>query len=134
MNKIEKTLACDLAGGDLELLEKPSMTQDKNKYVSIGATVLFTGLLAAGSGGYAFYTVFKVVELSVGLGALWGAMILNIDRLMILGMATEITPEIDPEAEKKSLSPGIKKLLKAIPRAVLAVGIGIVLSTPVTLR
>jgi Domain of unknown function (DUF4407) len=134
MNKVEKLLACDLAGGDAELLAKPSMTQDKNKYVSIGTTVVFTGLLAAGSGGYAFYTVFKVVELSVGLGALWGAMILNIDRLMILGMATEITPEIDPEAEKKSLPPAIAKLLKAIPRAILAVGIGIVVSTPVAIQ
>jgi hypothetical protein len=139
MNSAEQFLACDLAGGDRQLLSQPSMEQDKKKYVSIGTTVLFTGLFAVGSGGFAFYTVFKAVELSVGLGLVWGAVITNVDRLMLLGIATEVNDEpttnnntnLNPtHSSKKSNT----KILKAIPRIVMAAGLGLVLSVPFTLQ
>jgi hypothetical protein len=139
MNSAEQFLACDLAGGDRQLLSQPSMEQDKKKYVSIGTTVLFTGLFAVGSGGFAFYTVFKAVELSVGLGLVWGAVITNVDRLMLLGIATEVNDE--PTANNNT-NPNLThiskksntKILKAIPRIVMAAGLGLVLSVPFTLQ
>jgi Domain of unknown function (DUF4407) len=126
MNSAEQFLACDLAGGDRQLLSQPSMEQDKKKYVSIGTTVLFTGLFAVGSGGFAFYTVFKAVELSVGLGLVWGAVITNVDRLMLLGIATEVNDEPITNNNTNSnlthLSKQSKtKIIKAIPRLVLSI-------------
>ena len=44
------------SGSDMALLEKcPTET---SKYTGIGATIFFTGLFAALSGGYALYTIF----------------------------------------------------------------------------
>ena len=45
------------AGADQFFLRKSPM-QDRVKYAGIGGIVFCTGLLAAVSGGYAFYTIF----------------------------------------------------------------------------
>ena len=46
------------AGAD-EFFLKRSPKQDRVKYAGIGGIVLATGLLAAVSGAFAFYTIFK---------------------------------------------------------------------------
>ncbi|MDO7743027.1 MAG: DUF4407 domain-containing protein, partial [Pedobacter sp.] len=57
---------------------------EHNKYVGIGATIFFTGLFAALSGGYAMYFVFKgdtaAVLFAIFFGLLWGLAIFNMDR------------------------------------------------------
>ena len=45
------------SGAHIKTLQKNPT--DHNKYFGIGATVFFTGLFAALSGGYAMYFVFK---------------------------------------------------------------------------
>jgi len=95
VNPIEKFLVSFLAGGNTELLSKPELSGDKHKYVAIGTTVLITAILASLSGGYAFFTIFKILPISTALGGLWGFMILNLDRLIILQHATELHDDDD---------------------------------------
>jgi len=55
MSKI-KAFLLYCSGADTTILEK--CPTDENKFIGIGGTVLFTGLLAFFSAGYAVYTVF----------------------------------------------------------------------------
>jgi len=97
---------------------------EHNKYVGIGATIFFTALFAALSGGYAMYFVFAGTDLAVLsavlFGLIWGLAIFNMDRYIVSGIS-------------KSGS-GFKQFLQATPRIVLAVLIGIVISRPLELR
>jgi len=58
------------SGAHIPTLEKyPS---EQNKYTGIGATIFFTGLFAALSGGYAMYFVFKGDNLAVIFAIVFG--------------------------------------------------------------
>ena len=56
---------------------------EHNKYVGIGATVFFTGVLATISGGYALFSVFKSVYPAIAFGIIWGMVIFNLDRFIV---------------------------------------------------
>jgi hypothetical protein len=99
------------------LRRAPSET---NKYGGIGATIFFTGLLAALSGGYALWTIFGQLWIAVLFAIVWGLMIFNLDRYIVSGM-------------KKRNGFG-KELALATPRLVLAVLIAIVISKPLELQ
>ena len=110
------------SGAHIPTLEKyPS---EQNKYTGIGATIFFTGLFAALSGGYAMYFVFKGDDLAVifaiVFGFLWGAAIFNMDRYIVSSI-------------NKSASTS-KQLLQATPRILLAIMIGMVISRPIELK
>lgn len=90
------------------------------KYASIGATVFFTGMLAALSGGYALYTVFHSVILSVLLGIFWGCLVFNLDRFIVSTIKKN---------ERKS-----SQYRQVIPRLLLAVFLAIVISKPLELK
>lgn len=110
------------SGAHIPTLEKyPS---EQNKYTGIGATIFFTGLFAALSGGYAMYFVFKGADLAVIFalifGFLWGAAIFNMDRYIVSSI-------------NKSASTN-KQLLQATPRILLAIMIGMVISRPIELK
>ncbi len=106
------------AGVDRTLLEKAPT--DEHKYMGIGATVLFTGLLAFFSGGYAMYTVFDNVFLAIIFGLIWGLMIFNLDRYIVLSM--------------KSNGSWFKDFMVAFPRLILAIFLAIVISKPLELK
>jgi hypothetical protein len=97
---------------------------EHNKYVGIGATIFFTGLFAALSGGYAMYFVFKgdtaAVFFSVFFGLLWGLAIFNMDRYIVSSI------------NKNSSS--AKQIAQATPRILLAIMIGMVISRPLELK
>lgn len=97
---------------------------EHNKYVGIGATIFFTGLFAALSGGYAMYFVFKgdtaAVLFSVFFGLLWGLAIFNMDRYIVASI------------NKNSSS--AKQIAQATPRILLAIMIGMVISRPLELK
>lgn len=97
---------------------------EHNKYTGIGATIFFTGLFAALSGGYAMYFVFKgdagAVLFAILFGIIWGLAIFNMDRYIVSSI-------------NKSGSTG-KQLLQATPRILLAIMIGIVISRPLELK
>ncbi|MEZ5038836.1 MAG: DUF4407 domain-containing protein [Saprospiraceae bacterium] len=106
------------AGIDQEILEKcPS---DENKYVGIGATVFFTGVMALFSGGYALYTVFDSWFFALLFGGVWGLMIFNLDRYIVSSM--------------KSHGKFGRDFLIAFPRLVLALLLALVISKPLELK
>ncbi|WP_164122504.1 MULTISPECIES: DUF4407 domain-containing protein [Sphingobacterium] len=98
--------------------------EEHSKYVSIGATIFFTGLFASLAGGYALYFVFSGTQFALLyallFGAIWGLAIFNLDRYIVLSL-------------DKSGST-FKQLLQALPRILLAILIGIVISRPLELK
>lgn len=106
------------SGAHIPMLRRaPSET---NKYGGIGATIFFTGLLAALSGGYALWTVFGQLWAAFLFAIVWGLMIFNLDRYIVSGMKKR-----DGFGEEFAL---------AIPRLVLAVLIAVVISKPLELQ
>ena len=106
------------AGADRNLLQKTPT--ESSKYAGIGATILFTGILAAISGGYAVYFVFENVFVAIAFGLVWGAMIFNLDRYIVSSMR-----------KRGSLK---HEFIMAAPRIILAVLIAVVISKPLELR
>ncbi len=106
------------SGVDKAMLEKcPS---DANKYMGIGATVFFTGVLAFFSSGYALYTVFDSYLMAIAFGLVWGLMIFNLDRYIVMSM--------------KSNGKWWRDALVAAPRLMLAVLLALVISKPLELK
>lgn len=110
------------SGAHISSLEKHPT--EHNKYIGIGATIFFTGLFAALSGGYAMYFVFSGGEgaalFAILFGAIWGLAIFNMDRYIVSSI-------------NKSAGTG-KQMLQATPRILLAIMIGIVISRPLELK
>ncbi len=106
------------SGSSIEILKRcPS---DANKYIGIGATIFFTGLLAAVSAAYALNTVFNSLVVSILFGLLWGATIFNLDRYIVSSM--------------KKNDNRWKEFLMAVPRLILAILIAVVISKPLELK
>jgi len=97
---------------------------EHNKYVGIGATIFFTALFAALSGGYAMFFVFAgnafAVVFAVIFGLIWGTAIFNMDRYIV--------SSIDKQGSTN------QQILQASPRILLAIMIGIVISRPLELK
>lgn len=117
MNGLQKFLII-CSGSSLELLKKTPT--DINKHVGIGGVILFTGILAALSAGYALNTVFDNIYAATGFGFLWGLMIFNLDRYIVTSM-------------KKS-GGFFRQFFIALPRILVAVLLGIVISKPLELK
>ena len=107
------------SGANISLLKR--CPTEASKFTGIGATVFFTGVLAALSGGYAFYTIFENVWWSAAFALLWGSVIFNLDRFIVSTM-------------KKSRKGKGQELLMASPRILLAVMLAIVISKPLELK
>ena len=97
---------------------------EHNKYVGIGATIFFTALFASLSGGYAMYFVFSgstaAVFFAMVFGLIWGLAIFNMDRYIV--------------ASIKKTGGTNHQILQALPRILLAIMIGIVISRPLELK
>lgn len=106
------------SGANKEILS--NCPSESTKYVSIGATIFFTGVFAALAGGYALFTVFDSYVMAILFGVLWGLMIFNLDRFIVSSM-------------RKNGQPG-QEFLQALPRLVLALVISIVIARPLELK
>lgn len=106
------------SGANFALLKRAPT--ESTKYVGIGATVFFTGILAALAAGYALFTVFQSILPAIFFGLVWGLMIFNLDRFIVSSM------------RKKENAWAEWKL--AIPRLVLAVLLALVISKPLELK
>src|SRR5690554_237423 len=93
---------------------------ESNKYIGIGGTVLFTGILASLSAGYALFTIFQSIYAAVFFALLWGLMIFNLDRFIVSSM------------RKRNNAWSEWKL--ALPRLMLAVLLAFVISKPLELK
>jgi hypothetical protein len=106
------------AGTNFAILKKsPS---DISKYVGIGGVIFFTGLLAALSSGYAFFTIFDSVAFAAIFGLIWGLMIFNLDRFIVSSM--------------RKTGGFFRQFFIALPRILLATVLGIVISKPLELK
>lgn len=106
------------SGTDASILEQ--CPTDENKYAGIGATIFFTGVLAFFSSGYALYTVFDSWLAAVAFGLVWGLMIFNLDRYIVMSM--------------KSRGKWWNDFFVAAPRIALAVLLALVISKPLEMK
>jgi hypothetical protein len=108
-----------LAGGDLELL---NLTRsDRQRYTAIGGVLVTTAAVASVSAAFAVHMALKLpapLAFLVGLG--WGFVILNLDRLLVMQMTRS--------------SGRLGATLIAVPRLMLAIVLGVVISTPLVLQ
>ena len=113
------------AGADRNLLRM--CPHDQTKYACIGGTILTTALCAALSSGYACSTIFEgntyVLPISVGIALFWGVLIFNLDRMITNTMYSDGKPSIS-----------MMEILSGLPRIIMAIIIGIVISTPLELK
>lgn len=106
------------SGANASLLKKaPTETQ---KFIGIGGTVLFTGILAALSAGYALFTIFQSILPAISFGLLWGLMIFNLDRFIVSSM--------------RKRSKALLEWKMALPRLVFAILLALVISKPLELK
>jgi len=122
------------SGVDKEIMKE--YFTEWNKYVSIGATIFFTGILASLSGGYAFYIIFRNTNIDVVdtkallgaifLGLLWGIIIFTLDRFIV-----STYKKLDNKSTWKRLG---NELFQTLPRVILAIIIAIVISKPITIK
>src|ERR1700712_1544562 len=108
-----------LAGARLDVLQVAPGS--RTKYVALGGVLLSTGGLAALSAAFAVHMALGapwLIALAVGLG--WGLVIVNLDRMLLVGMAHDAS--------------WLRNIAMAVPRIALAVLLGTVISTPLTLQ
>ncbi len=110
------------SGANKDILS--AVPTEKNKYFGIGGTIIFTALMASFAGGYAFFTAFKSVYLSVPFGIFWGMLIFNLDRYIVASFGVG--------DGKKTISK--QEIIEAAPRLAMAIVLGFVISTPLELK
>ena len=107
-------------------VHKPLLRQCPNeysKYAGMGGTILCTAIMAMISGGYAIYFVFENFWIAAAFGLFWGCLILNLDRFIVSTMYSD---------GKYTIS--WLELWSALPRIVMAILLGIVISTPLEMK
>ena len=93
---------------------------DSNKYAGIGATIFFTGVFATIAASFAIFTVFKSYFAAITFGLVWGLMIFNLDRFIVMSM--------------KKKNNFFSEFMTTTPRLILAVLIAFVISKPLELK
>jgi hypothetical protein len=93
---------------------------EESKYVAIGATILLTAIFASFSGGFALFTVFRSIPPAIVFGMLWGVVIFNLDRVIVMGMRKQNNFALD--------------LLYVAPRLAIALLLAVVISRPLELK
>lgn len=94
------------------------------KYAGMGGTIFSTACMAAVSGGYAISYVFNNTIVAILFGLFWGFVIIfNLDRLIVNTMYSDGEVTISWPEFKSGL-----------PRIIMALFLGIVISTPLELK
>jgi hypothetical protein len=107
-----------LSGAQPEILVQ--VKQDHAKYVGIGSAVLITSTMAAVSMAFALHMALSAsVVAAMPFGLLWGLAIMSLDRWLVVSLVRQ---------------PGFRYLLLAVPRLLLGLLFGVIISTPITLQ
>lgn len=109
---------CWCSGARLYLLKK--CPTDYNVFFGIGMIVFLTGIMAALSGSYAFFTVFNNVYIATAFGVFWGVLIFFFDWYLVASLRKE--------------NKVYKEILTASPRIILAIFLAVVISKPLELK
>lgn len=108
-----------LSGASKRVLDE--CPTDKGRYVGIGTAILVTAAMAGVSLGFALVTALKAsLPLAVPFAVAWGIAILSLDRLFVVSLPRHGTR--------------LAHVLRAVPRVLLALLIGFVISTPFVLQ
>jgi hypothetical protein len=112
-------LLARLAGAHLDVLRH--FPAERPKYTGIGAAILSTGVLACASMFFALHNALRLGVLAATACALvWSLVIISIDRALITSL------------HRSAAWWGY--LLRALPRVLLALLLGAIISTPFTLQ
>lgn len=113
------TLLARLGGADPEVLAQTS--GERGRFIQMGLVLVSAAGLAAFSMAFALTDGLRLpVPAAAMLGLIWGTIILNIDRLLILTM--------------KPTQGFLRLLLVILPRLAMATLLALVIATPLTLR
>ena len=108
-----------VGGAQDDLLDKAP--GDRIKFSTLGGVLIGTAALAGISAAFALQTTVKVGAVgAVAVGLLWALLILTLDRQLVVTMSRQ-----------NGLA---KNLLSSVPRVILAVLLGAVISMPLVLR
>jgi hypothetical protein len=108
-----------IAGARADILK--ASPGDRARYVTLGGVLLSTAAMATVSAAFAVHMALgATLWVALGVGAGWGLVILNLDRMLVVTMS---------HAGSKW-----RMLAMAAPRLALAVVLGMVISTPLTLQ
>ena len=108
-----------LAGARTDLLE--AAPGARSRFVALGGVLLSTGGLALLSAAFAVHMALGMWwPFALILGLFWGVVIVNLDRMLVVGMAHDASVK--------------RNLLMAVPRVALALILGTVIATPLTLQ
>jgi hypothetical protein len=108
-----------LGGARSDLLQ--AAPSARPRFVAMGGVLLSTGGLAVLSAAFAVHMALGVwwpLALLAGLG--WGFVVVNLDRMLVVGMAHDASVK--------------RNLLLGLPRVGLALVLGVVIATPLTLQ
>ncbi|MET0422982.1 MAG: DUF4407 domain-containing protein, partial [Actinoplanes sp.] len=108
-----------IAGGRPDVFE--AAPGDRIRYAAMGGVILSTAGVAAASATMAVHMAMGLpVAVALLVGLIWGFIIFNLDRLLVVQMMRQ---------QSKWMS-----VLAAVPRLLLALVLGAVISTPVVLQ
>lgn len=103
-----------LSGAQRDILD--DCRTDRAKYVGIGSAVLVTSSMAAVSMSFALHIALKAsVPVAIPFALAWGLAIMSLDRWLVVSMSRH-------------------QLWLALPRVLLGLLFGIIISTPLTLQ
>ena len=107
------------SGASIDIINKcPEF--ERIKYSSIGATILFTSILAFISSFYGLSQIFNSYFLVLPLAVFWGLIIFNLDRYIVQSL--------------RSGDSKFQNLIISIPRLILAILVAVIISKPLEVK
>ena len=116
-----------IAGAKVEYLKK--YETEHEKYFHMGMTIFLTWLLATMGGTYAFYIIFGNFGFALIAGLVWGLIIFNLDRYMMVTIKKNGTV-LRRLTFGEKINNFIQEIIPTIPRVIIALILGILITTP----
>jgi hypothetical protein len=116
-----------IAGAKVKYLKK--YETEHEKYFHIGMTIFLTWLLATMGGTYAFYIIFGNFGFALMGGLVWGLIIFNLDRYMMVTIKKNGTV-LRRLTFGEKIGNFIQEIIPTIPRIIIALILGILITTP----
>src|SRR4030095_1353476 len=112
------------SGADISILRTWDCPTEHNTYAGIVTTIFLTAVLASLSGGYALWTVFQSSPYAITFGILWGILIFNLDRYIVMSL----------HKRRGGFGAFFRQVATASPRLLLALLIASVITVPLELK
>jgi hypothetical protein len=113
-------------------LKWSSIKSGDSQRVALGASVVFTSVLAAMSGFYALHFVFRSLLFSLPLSLLWGFFILSVDRYVVATLRRPVIP--DKAHVSKRIIRAVNITVRVFPRLLLGIIVAVIVAIPIQLR